>query len=166
MFSNTFDSPQREKKERTQVKSRHSKILALISLAAVVTVMVFPPFHSRGASGAAGVDPYRGAVPSVDVNATAAGLRKATQAQLSAIDQFKNNYGSQATVRWNPFAGSPDVIMGFHTGASSDTPENVARSFVAANSNLFGVDPSALVLIDQKEALGGYLVKFKQQAGN
>src|SRR6185503_9372587 len=58
--------------------------------------------------------------------------------------------------------GSPDVIRGFHTGASSDTPENVARSFVAANSTLFGVDPSALVLVDQKEAMGGYLLKFQQ----
>jgi Zn-dependent metalloprotease len=41
----------------------------------------------------------------------------------------------------------------------------VARAFVAANSTLFGVDPSALVLIDQKEAMGGYLVKFQQTAG-
>jgi hypothetical protein len=147
------------------VKSNHSSMLAVLLLASVATVMVFPPFSSRGAGGTPSFDPHRAAVPNVDINATSAGLRKATAAQLSAIDQFKNSYGSQTTIRWNPFAGSPDVIRGFHTGPSDDTPENVARSFVAANSTLFGVDPSALVLVDQKEAMGGYLVKFQQTTG-
>ena len=147
------------------MKSHYSKIVTLLLALSVSGAMLFPPFHSQGANSGTTFDPNRRVVPSVDVNATAAGLRQATSAQLSAISQFKNNYGSQATVRWNSFAGSPDVMMGFHTGPSSDTPENVARSFVAANSTLFGVDPSALVLADQKEALGGYLVKFKQQVG-
>jgi hypothetical protein len=147
------------------VKSRHSKSIALLLLITLAAVMVFPPFATRSAGGGAGIDPHRTAVPNVDVNATAAGLRQATAAQLSAIDQFKSTYGSGATIRWNSFAGSPDVIRGFHTGPSNDSPENVARSFVAANSTLFGVDPSSLVLADQKEALGGYLVKFQQTAG-
>jgi Fungalysin metallopeptidase (M36) len=147
------------------VKSRHSKAVAFVVLLALTSVLVFPPFASRGAGSGAAIDPQRVAVPNVDVNATAAGLRKATATQLAAIDQFKNNYGSQATIRWNSFAGSPDVIRGFHTSPSNDTPENVARSFVAANSTLFGVDPSALVLVDKKEALGGYLIRFQQQAG-
>lgn len=147
------------------MKIHHSRILAFILLIAVASVMLFLPFRSRGAGSGPSFDPHRAAVPNVDINATAAGLRQATTAQLSAIEQFKNTHGNQVTVRWNPFAGSPDVIRGFHTGPSSDTPENVARSFVAANSTLFGVDPSALVLVDQKEALGGYLVKFKQRVG-
>ncbi len=134
-------------------------------VAAIAAVMVFPPFPSSGAGSKPAFDPYRAIAPNVDVNATAAGLRKATSAQLAAIDQFKSNYGNQTTVRWNSFAGSPDVIRGFHTAPSNDTPENVARSFVAANSTLFGVDPSSLVLVDQKQALGGYLVKFQQTAG-
>src|SRR6185436_8961033 len=147
------------------MKNHQSRIPALILLVSLSTLMLFPRFPSHGASGTPSFDPHRTAVPNVDVNATAAGLRKATTAQLSAIDQFKNNYGNQTTVRWNSFAGSPDVIRGFHTGPSGDTPENVARSFVAANSTLFGLDPSALVLVDQKEAMGGYLVKFQQTAG-
>jgi hypothetical protein len=153
-------------KEITQVKSHSAKLLVVVMLVALAGTMLFPPFHSQGANAGPGLDPYRRPVPNVDVNATATAARQATQAQLAALNQFKSNYGSQATIRWNPFAGSPDVIMGFHTSASSDTPENVARSFVAANSTLFGVDPSALVLVDQKEALGGYMVKFKQQAGS
>jgi hypothetical protein len=148
------------------VKSNRSRIFALLSLAALATVMIIPPFsHTRAGSDTRTIDPYRVVAPNIDVNATAAGLRKATSAQLAAIDQFKNNYGTQTTIRWNSFAGSPDVIRGFHTAPSGDTPENVARSFVAANSTLFGVDPSALILVDQKEALGGYLLRFQQRSG-
>jgi hypothetical protein len=148
------------------VKSHYAKVLVVLMLVALGGVMLFPPFHSHGANNVPGFDPNRRTVPIVDVNATAAAARQATQAQVTALNQFKNNYGSATTIRWNPFAGSPDVIMGFHTSPSSDTPENVARSFVAANSTLFGIDPSALVLVDQKEALGGYLVKFKQRSGS
>ena len=103
--------------------------------------------------------------PSVDVNLFAEALRKPTQAQLLALDQFRSTYGSQATVRWNSFTGSPDSITNLSTPPSSDTPENTARAFVNANSSLFGVDGSSLVLADQKEALGGYLLKFQQRVG-
>jgi len=147
------------------VKSHPSKAIAVILLTTLAAVMVFPTASTRGAGSGPALDPHRVGVPTIDVNATVAGLRKATTAQLAAIDQFKNTYGSQTTLRWNSFAGSPDVIRGFHTGPSNDTPENVARSFVAANSTLFGVDPSSLVLANQKEALGGYLLRFQQTAG-
>ncbi len=147
------------------MKKHHLKSIALLLLVTLAALMIFSPFPTRSAGGGTGIDPHRSAIPNIDVNATAAGLRTATAAQLSAIDQFKSAYGSQATIRWNAFAGSPDIIRNFHTGPSNDTPENVARSFVAANSTLFGVDPSSLALADQKEALGGYLVKFQQTAG-
>jgi fungalysin metallopeptidase (M36) len=145
-------------------KRRYSILGALLALPVVVALLMFPSLRSRGA-GSKTLDPYKGAVPSVDVNAKAAAVRKANSAQLGALDQFKSSYGSAASVRWNAFAGSPDVMMGFHTGPSSDTPENAARTFVAANSTLFGVDPTSLKLIDQKEGMGGYLVKFQQHVG-
>jgi Zn-dependent metalloprotease len=145
-------------------KRRYSIFGVLLALPVVVALLAFPSLRSSGA-GTSGIDPYKGAVPNVDVNARAAALRKANSAQLAALDQFKSSYGSTASVRWNSFAGSPDVMMGFHTGPSNDTPENAARSFVAANSTLFGVDPSALKLIDQKEGMGGYMVKFQQNLG-
>lgn len=129
----------------------------------VAGLLSFTLLSSRGASGTK-LDPYKLGAPNLDVNATAGKVRQATSAQVSALNQFKTNY-SNATVRWNSFAGSPDVMMGFHTGASNDTPENVARTFVAANSTLFGVDPTSLTLVDSKEALGGYLVKFQQNVG-
>jgi hypothetical protein len=130
----------------------------------MATLFMLAPFSSRGA-GTFSFNPYRTKAPAVDANLLTAGLRNATSGQLAALNQFKATYGSQATVRWNPFAGSPDVIMGFHTPPSSDTPESVARNFVAANQTLFGVGPSSLVLADQKEAMGGYLLRFQQKAG-
>ncbi len=138
-------------------------LLFALTLASAAALMFANP-RSRGASGSK-IDLQKTGAPNIDVNATASAVRKVTSAQAAALNQFKSNYGSQATVRWNSFAGSPDVIMGFHTGASNDTPENVARTFVAANSTLFGVDPTTLKLVDQKEAFGGYLVKFQQNVG-
>ncbi len=137
-------------------------LIALIALTAVAALLSFSISKSR--AGSAGkFDFYKATAPNVDVNATAAAVRKATSAQTTAVNQFKNSYGSQATVRWNAFAGSPDVLRGFHTGASAATPESAARSFVAANSTLLGVDPSQLALVSQKEAFGGYLVRFQQR---
>src|SRR2546421_5349319 len=144
---------------------RNSHLIIAALIVAVAAVLLWSPIQpSRGASSAK-IDLTKYGAPNVDVNASVGAVRKATSAQLSAIDQFKSNYGNQATLRWNSFAGSPDVMMGFHTGASSDTPENVARTFIATNTTLFGVDPTALKLVDQKEGLGGYLVKFQQNVG-
>src|SRR4051812_25756995 len=141
---------------------RRKALIVLLSLG-IATSLSFLLLPSRGATTAR-FDPYKSGAPNVDVNAAAGAVRKATSAQVAALNQFKSNY-SNATVRWNSFAGSPDVMMGFHTGASNDTPENVARTFIATNSTLFGVDPTSLSLVEQKEAMGGYLVKFQQTAG-
>jgi hypothetical protein len=140
------------------------KIAILLALPILAALVVFTPFRSSGA-GNNNRSLYQPSAPNIDVNATAAAVRKITSAQTAALDQFKQTYGSQTTIRWNQFAGTPDVIKNFHTAPSTDTPENVARNFVATNATLFGVDPSSLVLIDQKQAMGGYLVKFKQRAG-
>jgi hypothetical protein len=148
---------------------RHARIFKgiaiILALPLLAAPLVFTPFHTSGASNTSNPNLYKPSAPNIDVNATAAAVRHITSAQSTALNQFKETYGAQATVRWNPFAGTPDVIKDFHTAPSNDTPENVARNFVALNSTLFGVDPSALVLVDQKQALGGYLVKFKQRAG-
>ena len=147
------------------MKRKHYRVkFLLVALPiCVAALLTFAWRPSRGASGAK-IDLSKGGAPNIDVNKTVGAVRKATSAQVAALNQFKSNY-SNSTVRWNSFAGSPDVMMGFHTGASSDTPENVARTFVAANSTLFGADPTTLKLVDQKEAFGGYIVKFQQNVG-
>jgi Fungalysin metallopeptidase (M36) len=149
-----------------KLNRHHSRLVILITLPVLAAALLsLPLFPTRGANPPEPANPYKAGAPNIDVNATAAATRQATSMQLTAINQFKTAYGNQTTLRWNGFAGSPDVMMGFHTAPSNDTPENVARSFVAANNALFGIDPSALVVVDKKEALGGYLLRFKQTAG-
>src|SRR5262245_57910352 len=102
------------------------KIAILLALPLLAALVVFTPFRSSGA-GDNNRSPYQPSAPNVDVNATAAAVRKITSAQTTALDQFKQTYGSQTTIRWNSFAGTPDIIKNFHTAPSNDTPENVAR---------------------------------------
>lgn len=144
---------------------KRSSRLAVIAAAAIaVALVIIAPLSGQKAASTTSASVVKRAVPNVDINMLSSPLRAATSAQLAALNQFKGSYGSQANVRWNPFAGSPDVMMGFHTAALPGTPEQAARAFVANNSTLFGVDSSSLVLADQKEGLGGYLVKFQQKA--
>jgi len=139
-------------------------VAALVWTLAVTTFVSLP--RDSQATSAPSFDLYRKTVPNIDVNQLAQATRQPTTLQLNAFEQFKGVYGSRATVRWNKFTGSPDVISGFHTAPSSDTPENVARAFVQQNGALFGVEPSALALVEQKDALGGYLLRFQQKAGD
>lgn len=150
------------------MKRFRSKLTSFALVALVVSLLVVAPSSSLISRAAGGLDfnPYRATAPEIDINALAAGVRKPTALQLDALDSFKNNYGTRAIVRWDPFAGSPEVMMGFHTQPFSGTPEDAARAFVAQNSALFGVDPVSLALADQKEALGGYLLRFQQKVGD
>src|SRR5688572_27696229 len=139
---------------------------AVATTLAATLLALYPTSTSQASNNNNNTGLFKRAVPSVDVNLTAAVTRLATAAQQQAINNFKATHGDQVTVRWNSFAGSPDVMMGFHTPPSSDTPENVGRAFVQANSALFGVDATSLVVSEQTEALGGYLVRFQQKAGD
>ncbi|HYE13531.1 MAG TPA: M36 family metallopeptidase [Pyrinomonadaceae bacterium] len=130
-----------------------------LSLAAVLAALAAAPArHSGVAAGPRGV-------PAVDPNALAAGLRAPTPEQLAAAERLRASHGGRASVRWNALAGSPAVVKDFLTEPFAGTPEEAARAFVAANAALFGVGPSALVLAEQREALGGYLLRFQQRVG-
>ena len=146
--------------------------LAVVGLmVAIAASAIYFPFSATKAASAqpstpGGINLNQRAVPNVDVNLAAAATRQPSALQLSAFEQFKGTFGSQSTVRWNNFAGSPDVVMGFHTPPSSGTPEETARAFVAANAGLLGVDAATLVLSDQKEGMGGYMLRFQQKVGS
>ena len=140
--------------------------VAALGCAIAAATFVSIPRNTQAIS-APNADIYRKAVPNIDVNNLAQALRQPTAAQLSAFEQLKSSTGSSnATVRWNNFAGSPDVIMGFHTAPFAGTPEEAARAFVTNNAALFGVDAAALTLVDQKEGMGGYMLRFQQKVGN
>lgn len=137
---------------------------ATLVVVAAILFAIYPAQVSK-ANTNSGTGLFTRPVPNVDVNLTAAVTRLASPAQLQAFESFKASYGSGATVRWDNFAGSPDVIMGFHTSPSADTPENAARAFIDSNAALFGVGSSSLVLDDIKPGLGGYMLRFRQQSG-
>jgi hypothetical protein len=139
-------------------------LLAVFLVAALLMALPFGSRTSAAAGTSAKFDLYAQRVPEVNTNLLAAVTRQATATQLAAIDSFKSTYGNQTSVRWNPFSGSPDAMTGFHTAPSSASPEDTARAFINQNAALFGVDAGALKLVSQKEALGGYLVRFQQQA--
>lgn len=138
--------------------------IATASAAALIaTIFILIPSQVSQASGSGSPTINNRPVPDVDVNLTAAVTRAATGVQQAASQNFKAAYGNAATVRWNNFSGGTDVVMNFHTPPSADTPENVARAFINANSTLLAVDSNALVLDSQKEAMGGYILRFQQQ---
>jgi hypothetical protein len=150
----------------TNRKYDYRGIFALISLTALLagTILVWPA-RETSASSARSLDVSGRTVPNIDTNLTAAVTRMANGSQQQALNNFKATYGDRTNIRWDNFAGSPDVIMGFHTAPSSDMPENVARGFIDANTALFGVASSELTLDDMKEGMGGYMLHFRQTSG-
>src|SRR4051812_21983474 len=119
-------------------RSRYVAMTAMLVLTALVitSIALFPTAPAGVAASAPSVSLNKRPVPNVDINLTAPVTRAATALQQQAAESFKASYGNKAVVRWNNFSGSPDVVMGFHTQPSTDTPENVARGFIQANSNL------------------------------
>jgi hypothetical protein len=152
-----------------KMKRFRPRFAAAVALMVAACVLASATHEPRAASAAAGtraadLSIYKKNVPSVDPSMLAGAVRPPTAEQLSALERFKGAYGQRAVVRWNQFAGTPDVVSGFHTEPSNDTPETAARAFVNRNAQLFGTTADSLVLVSQKEALGGYLLRFQQRA--
>jgi hypothetical protein len=151
------------------LRKRFNFLFCLLLGFAIAVMGVMPFTRSQASAGGNALDLNKRKVPNYDLNVDGhlSNARQATSAQLAAVEQLKaSSSAPNMVVRWNDFAGSPDVIMGFHTVPSSDTPENAARAFINTNAAIFGVDASALVLTDQKEAMGGYLLRFQQKVGD
>lgn len=151
-----------------RLKRLRSKATASVAVLLIAALLVVIPKGTGSKAEAAKqpkLDLYAQRVPDVNMNLLARATRQPTAEQVAALDSFKSAYGTQATARWNEFSGSPDVLTGFHTAPSSDTAEGAARAFINQNRALFGVDAASLKLVSEKEALGGYLLRFQQQAG-
>ncbi|HEV2862560.1 MAG TPA: M36 family metallopeptidase [Pyrinomonadaceae bacterium] len=129
---------------------------------------IFPGQHTAAAPAApaTGFNMYARPAPNFDLNLSRnlGALRRATDAQLAAVEALKSN--SQApnmTVRWNDFGGSPDVLMDFASAPLAGSPEEAGRSFLAANAAAFGIsNPADLRLVSDVSALGGHLLRFQQ----
>jgi hypothetical protein len=146
-------------------------LTAVAAAAALTATTVFVP--TRAASAAASAvkpkDPmalYGRPAPNFDLNLSQglAAARRATEAQLAALETLKaNSGGSGATVRWNAFGGSPDVVMNFASAPFAGSPEDAGRAFIGQNAAAFGVaNPAELRLVRNQSALGGTLLRFQQ----
>src|ERR1044071_4598641 len=98
-----------------RVHPRFAAVLAFLVAACVLASATRSP-RAGAAAGtrAADISLYKKRVPNVDQSLLAGAVRRPTAEQLVALDRFKGAYGQNASVRWNQFAGTPDVISGFH----------------------------------------------------
>lgn len=139
-----------------------SRLALATALAVAVTALV-----TLGVS-ALSLDPqlHGGAVPDLDESQLPGAVALLpSEEELLAIDAFRGDHPG-AVVRWDAFAGSPDVIYGFASQPSTADAETAARDFLAAHPEIFGVtDTSSLVVrtARTRAALGGHLVRFDQQ---
>lgn len=156
--------------ERAKLDTKEAmfRLTVAMLICAMVATMIYFPFGRANAATntSANLSLNKRAVPNIDNNLTAQVTRQPNAQQQAAINQFKAIYGNTTSLRWDNFAGSPDMIMNFHTAPSNETPENAARAFISSNAALFGVDASSLVLSDQKAGMGGYMLRFQQKAGD
>jgi hypothetical protein len=109
---------------------------------------------------------YKRPAPKYDLNTARnlANMRQATGEQLAALQNFKATVAApNMTARWNEFGGSPDVMYDFASQPFAGTPEEAGRAFLSQNAALFGIsNVNDLQLFNQTQALGGYLLRFKQ----
>jgi hypothetical protein len=158
----------------TKMKNALLKLTATVLVWAVVLTAIILPLNraEAAASQNAGADIgnlYYRPAKNFDLNLSSAvaGLRSATGEQLNALNNLKTaTSASNMTVRWNAFGGSPDVIYDFASQPFTGTPEEAGRAFIAQNAGVFGVSNlNDLQVFSQREALGGYMVRFKQTFG-
>ena len=156
-------------------KSAAVKLLVVALVLAIVAAGFYSPFGAKSASAAGNQQSaanlaqlYKRSAPNFDLNAARnlSNLRLATGEQLAAFETLKQATNSpNAKIRWNEFGGSPDAMYDFASQPSNASPEDAARAFISQNSALFGVsDVSALRVFTNREALGGYMIRFQQTA--
>lgn len=146
--------------------------LAVVGLvwAMAVTLYCLPWTRTEAAPSVRPIEQlYKRPVPIYDLNLARhlQNTRQATGAQLAAVQTLKTAANAQnMQVRWNEFGGSPDVLYDFASQSFPGTPEEAGRAFIQQNAAAFGIsDMSNLRLFDQKDALGGHLVRFQQTFG-
>lgn len=162
-----------KRKEEDSRKDILKRLTIVAVFWALVITAFYIPFSKTEASSnqATGKSSglYNRFVPNFDLNqkSSLTNLRPATSEQLAALEALKSNTGaSNMTARWNEFSGSPDTIYGFASQPFSGTPEEAGRAFLAQNAELFGISSvNNLRLVSNRQALGGYLLRFQQTFG-
>src|SRR3954454_9747164 len=156
--------------KKVTVSSRDNRFrltIVLVIWAAIIAAALWNPFGgSDAATNFNASDVYKRMAPNTDLNSIRGlqNMRPATAQQLQALNALKSSTGSpNMMTRWDTFGGSIDTMYNFVSRPLSGTPEEAARSFISQNAVLFGVSSiNDLVLFNQKDALGGHLLRFKQ----
>ena len=160
------------KATKTSRKGKMTR-LAVVGLVWALAITLFCLPWTRTEAAAANTRPieqiYKRPVPIYDLNLDRhlQNVRQATGAQLAAVQSLKTAANAQnMQVRWNEFGGSPDVMYDFASQSFPGTPEQAGRAFLQQNAAAFGIsDMSTLRLFDQKDALGGHMLRFQQTFG-
>lgn len=155
--------------------TRNSALSAAIgiSLAAAGTILAFgvsqPGLADNGALESAQLngsihDMDARQVEDFDVSAQVALDVAPKPSQIDAFEAFRESHPG-AVVRWDRSTGSVDMMYGFASEPSSDSPEAAAMDFITAHAGLLGVtDPGELDLdaLRSRPALGGHVLRFQQ----
>lgn len=159
----------KNKAKRTSREAIFRLLLVAVVWGVVITGLWQPWSRSQAApntSTDAALRMYRKPAPDFDLNATRnlQNLRQATGAQVAALNDLKAAANApNMTARWNDFGGSPEVMYDFASQPYSGTPEEAGRAFLSQNAAIFGIsDISNLRVFSQREAGGGYLIRFQQ----
>ncbi|MEU4242330.1 M36 family metallopeptidase [Actinoplanes sp. NPDC026619] len=142
----------------------------LIAGASVLVVGLIP----------AGAGPAKAAPPATRPGATAApdnydarrdpAVAGSRKTKAAGADSLRDSLGQQGIVDIDSFTGTPRQVAkldGFLTGPSRKPAVQVARDYLKAHADLFGVDPATLKLgRDYKDIEGTHHLSFLQQVGD
>lgn len=158
---------------KSKVKTNRRDAVIRLSIVALVWAIIITvgwlPFRKSKAAANQNADLsqiYKRPAPNYDLNLSRSlqNLRQASGEQIAALNNLKQAANAPSmTARWNDFGGSIDAMYDFASAPLAGTPEEAGRSFIQQNAAVFGVsNMNDLQLFSQKEALGGYLLRFKQ----
>ncbi|HEY0546963.1 MAG TPA: M36 family metallopeptidase [Pyrinomonadaceae bacterium] len=158
------------KAEKLTRKAGYGIVTALLVFSFIMASVYLPLRTAKASSnnpaGASLGNMYGRPAPQYDLNQASGltNLRQATGQQQAALQALKTSSAApNMTARWNDFGGSPDVLYDFASQPYTGTPEQAGRAFLAQNAALFGIsNANDLQLFSQTQALGGYLLRFKQ----
>jgi hypothetical protein len=149
----------------------------LVAGGAVLAVALFPAVTVAGSATAAPAVPHpRPGAPTAapgDYDARrdpAVALDRTLARPTAAAGRLRASLGEQGIVDIDPLTGTPRQVArldGFLTGPSKAPAAQVARAYLKAHADLFGVDPATLTLSrDYRDIAGTHHLSFRQHAGS
>jgi extracellular elastinolytic metalloproteinase len=162
---------------RTLVAGGAVLVVGIVPAATVAGPATAAPAHAPAAphsTRAAGATAAPGDYDARDDSAVT-GMLDTKAAMLAAkpsaaVSSIRAALGEQGIVDMDPLTGTPRQVArldGFLTGPSKKPAVQIARNYLKAHADLFGVDPASLKLRrDYQDIDGTHHLSFLQQVGN